>query len=329
MGEVMRKVILPLLCVAALVGSPLIASAQEGDVWRHGIVQPKGDAGFSYMAVDGKFAEKNKVKLEILPMQGDTLLLKSLIGGALDSYEGGLGSPMIAASKGANIRIIGCHWQKFTYALYSKPEFNKVEDLKGKTIGVSAPGSQPDLFVKALLIKAGLDAKTDVHFALVGSDSQRIQALSNGIVDAAAASDEFQLAAQKFGLKLLVHATEALPKATHRCIYTTAEKLKQNPDLITRFLASEISAFRYALDNRDKTLALALKRAQSPNQKEAEFLFDNVIREHVIDRDFQIYPDKLTWMRDLLVTNGFLDKGFDPASIVDKTALTKAQALVK
>lgn len=306
---------------------PITASAK--DAWKHGGVQPKGDAGFTYMAIDGGFAEKNNIDLEIVAMQGDTLLLKSLIGGALDSYEGGLGSPMIAASKGADIRIIGCHWQKFRYALFAKSGIDSVADLKGKKIGVSAPGSQPDLFVKAILRKAGLDPAKDVEYALVGSDSQRIQALHNGVVEAAATSDEFQISAKEFGLKTLVLATKELPMATHRCIYTTKEKLEANPDLVARFLAAEIESFNYALDNKDETIDLAMKRAQAPDKEETEFVVNNVIDNEIVDRSFAIYPDKLAWMRDTLADGGFIDRGFDPMSIVDTSALEKAQALAK
>jgi NitT/TauT family transport system substrate-binding protein len=322
----MKKLILTLLLAASATAWPLSASAE--DAWTHGIVQPKGDAGFSYMVTDGKYDQKNGIKLELTPMQGDTLLLKSLIGGALDSYEGGLGSPMIAAYKGADVRIIGCQYQKFSYAVYATKDITDVKQLKGKKIGVSAPGSSPDMFVRAILRQAGIDPSTDVQFALVGSDSQRIQALTQGIVDGAAASDEFQVSTDKLNLNVIATGAKNLPQAMHRCIYTTQSKIDKDPDLVARFLAAEIESFRYALANRDATIALGLKSAQVPNEAQTTFAVDDIINNQIVDPTFGLYPDKLTFMRDMIAENGVLPKDWDPMSIVADGPLKKALQMV-
>ncbi|MGB8429809.1 MAG: hypothetical protein WCE72_08310, partial [Pseudolabrys sp.] len=87
-----------ILALAALMGLLVVpASAQELKLWRHGIVEAKSDAGIVFMGSRGGFAEKQGLKIEIQQFKGDTLALKSLLAGELDSYEGNPGSPMIAA----------------------------------------------------------------------------------------------------------------------------------------------------------------------------------------------------------------------------------------
>src|SRR5712691_3160161 len=54
-----------------------------------------------------------------------------------------------------------------------------VADLKGKTVGVSAPGSATHLFLNILLAKAGL-APTDVSVIAVGNGSGAIAAMRTG-----------------------------------------------------------------------------------------------------------------------------------------------------
>ena len=52
------------------------------------------------MGSRGGFAEKQGLKIEIQQFKGDTLALKSLLAGELDSYEGNPGSPMTVTGLG-------------------------------------------------------------------------------------------------------------------------------------------------------------------------------------------------------------------------------------
>src|SRR6478609_5773238 len=126
--EVMRTTItgcLYILAVAALTALIIApAGAQELKLWRHGVVEAKSDAGIVFMASRGGFAEKQGLKIEIQQFKGDTLALKALLAGELDSYEGNPGSPMIAASRGADIKLVGCYWPGLTYAIYSKADIS-------------------------------------------------------------------------------------------------------------------------------------------------------------------------------------------------------------
>ena len=110
-----RRWILALTALTALIVVP--ANAEDMKLWRHGIVEAKSDAGIVFMGSKGGFAEKQGLKIEIMQFKGDTLALKALLAGELDSYEGNPGSPMVAASRGADIKLLGCYWPGLTYAI--------------------------------------------------------------------------------------------------------------------------------------------------------------------------------------------------------------------
>ena len=92
--------------VAVLMSAP--GSAQQ-KVWRHGIIEAKSDAGIFYMASKRDFAQKLGLKLEFVPLKTDTLELKATIAGELDSYKSGPQGAIVAASRGANIKMVGCN----------------------------------------------------------------------------------------------------------------------------------------------------------------------------------------------------------------------------
>jgi len=319
--------ILALAALTALVVVP--ANAEEMKLWRHGIVEAKSDAGIVFMGSKGGFAEKQGLKIEIQQFKGDTLALKALLAGELDSYEGNPGSPMVAASRGADIKLVGCYWPGLTYAIYSRVSIKSPAELKGKTFAISAPGALPDLVARAVLAQNNVTA-ADVKFTIMGSDADRFKALTAGIVDAAAASSGFAPEAEKAGVKMLVHAVDAVPNYVRFCVYSTGKTLAARQDDAARFLAAEMAGFRYALANRDQTLALTREiTLAKPDNPLPAFTYDEMKRLSAVDPDMPIPMNKLAWMRDLLMTTGNLTKPIDLDAFVDADVRTKALQIAK
>src|SRR4051795_1141930 len=133
------------LLSAAFLALCTTAAAQQLKTWRHGVLEAKSDAGFVFMASKGGFAEKQGLKIEIMQFKSDALALRALLAGEIDSYEGSPGSPMIAASRGAEVKVLGCYWPILNYGIFSKASIASAKDLKGKSFAISSPGSLPDL----------------------------------------------------------------------------------------------------------------------------------------------------------------------------------------
>src|SRR6202045_800522 len=132
------------LLMAAATAAP--AQAQGAKPWRHGIIAPKSDAGFLLMAARRGFAEREGLKLDLLEVKDDQIGLKAMLAGELESYEGGVQGPIAADVRGAKHKIIGCHWPLVPHGLMVKAPVRAIQELKGKSIAVSSPGSFPDMF---------------------------------------------------------------------------------------------------------------------------------------------------------------------------------------
>ena len=303
------------ICVAPAVFTAK-AKAEELKVWRHGIVEAKSDAGFVFMGAEGGFGKKQGLDIKIVQFKGDAIALRALLAGDLDSYEGSPGAPIIAAGHGADVKIVGCYWPGLTYGIYSKPEIKTPADLKGKTLAISAPGALPDLLARAVLEKYNVP-QNDVRFSVMGSDSDRFKAVAAGIVDAGAASTGFVPLAKKNNLKLLVNAHDDVPQYLRFCVQVSDKTIKDRSDDLTKFLAAEMEGWRYALDNRDKEVALSNQITRSkPDDPRAAYIYDDVKRISAIDPDMPLPIDKLTWMRDLLVRTGNLKTPVDVGKLV-------------
>src|SRR3979411_2401802 len=200
----MRRLVVWLLLGLLLACNGHAAPAQELTPltpWRHGAVLPKGDAGFWYMAAEGGFARSQGLDMQMLALNSDVLLLKALIAGELDTFEASPTSPMIASSKGADLKILGCTGPQLAYSFFSRGDVRSVAGLKGRTVGISAPGSLPDLVARAMLRQSGIEPR-EVNFVVAGGDAERIRGIVGRTIDAAISTSDFG-ARPELGLKTL------------------------------------------------------------------------------------------------------------------------------
>ena len=312
---------------AATIGLLSVPAAAQEKVWKHGLINAKADAGIFLMLSTRDFAKKQGLKIEVSQFKDDQLALKALIAGELDSFEGGPQGVFAANSKGADARILGCHWVVVPHGIYAKDNITKVSDLKGKSIAVSAPNSMPDMLARSALAKFGI-ADTDVKLAAVGGDRDRYQALIGGVVDAAVVSNEYQPVAPK-NVHLLVAGRDAVPNFLRVCIVSSVKKLAARGDDAVKFLAAEMSALRFALSHKDETVALTRQIIHAkPDDPRPAFVYDDAVAHHAVDPTLPIPAEKIQWIQQQMVKAGKLKA---PLAIKDVTApeyREKALALV-
>ncbi len=314
-----------LAVTAALAGG---ASAQDLKIWRHGIIEAKSDAGILYMASKRDFAGKLGLKLDFVQLKNDAIALKALLAGELDSYEGGAGGAMMAAARGADVRIVGCNWLAAPHGVYVRPNIASMADLKGKSVAVSTPGSFPEIFARAAFEKAGI-AVGQVRFAAMGSDTDRYKALIAGVVDGAIITNEFVPISGKDGIRDLMPAIEVMPNFIRICLEMTGKSLAGRRDDAVKFIAAEIEGLRFAMRHRDDTIRLTREiTGAKPDDPRPAFVFDEAVRTKVIGTDLPIPLDKLEFMQGQLVGSGSLARPGDLEKMIDKSAREQALALL-
>jgi NitT/TauT family transport system substrate-binding protein len=118
---------------------------------------------------------------------GGAQALTALIGGSVDAVTGAYEHTIRMQQKGQSI-VATLELGRFpgivlAVAKAQAGEIKSVVDLKGKKIGVTAPGSSTQLTVSYLLAKAGLSTD-DVSIVGVGGGASAVAAMENGTIDA-------------------------------------------------------------------------------------------------------------------------------------------------
>ena len=288
---------------------------------------PKGDAGFWWMTAEGGFAKQQGLDLAHGRVRQRRAHDQGLCW-RIDTFEGSPISPMIATSKGGDLKIIGCSWPKLTYSFFAHPGIGSLGDLRGKTIGISEPGALPELVARAMLGRIAIEPR-EVTFVEAGSDAERVRAVAARRVDAAVSTSDFA-ARPELGLKTLARANDILPSFLRACMVTRGEVWRKRPDDLVRLLAATMSGYDHALTHRADTIALARRIAKLPaNDPTPVANFDEVMQNHSISPTLEIDMTKLLWLRDFLVEEGLLDQDFEPGTMTDRSVRQSAIARVK
>lgn len=322
-----RTLAFAVLTAAATVGLLSQPAAAQGKTWRHALLNAKADAGFFMMSAKRGFAEKQGLKLDLLQVKDDQIGLKALIAGEVDSFEGGPQGVFAAVARGADVKIIGCHWVVLPHGIYVRDDIHRVADLKGKSIAVSSPNTMPDMLARFALAKYGI-TPDQVKLAAVGGDRERYQALAGGVVEGAVVSNEYQPSMAK-GIHLMIAGRDAVPNFLRVCMITSGKVLAERGDDAVRFLAAEMQALRYALSHKAETVALTEEIIHSkPGDPRPAFVYDDAVAHHAVDPELPIPAAKLEWMQEQLIKAGKLKTPIPLAQVSAPEYREKALKLV-
>src|SRR3954454_11215100 len=136
--------------------------------------------------------DKAGVEVELINFKGGSQALQAVIGGSADVVSGYYDHCVNLAAKGQSLQAFVVYDRYPGMVLAASPESGKdiksIKDLAGKAVGVSAPGSSTDFFLKYLLAKNGLDP-TAASVVGIGLDATAVAAMEHGKVNAAVMLD--------------------------------------------------------------------------------------------------------------------------------------------
>jgi len=139
----------------------------------------------------GEF-DKAGLSVDIVDLKGGSDALKAVLGGSADVVSGYFDHCVNLAAKKQELVSFVVYGRYPGLVLVVAPshanEIKSIKDLAGKKVGVSAPGSSTDFFLKYLLKKNGLDP-SGTSVIGVGLGATAVAAMEQGQIDAAVMLD--------------------------------------------------------------------------------------------------------------------------------------------
>jgi NitT/TauT family transport system substrate-binding protein len=226
----------------------------------------------------GLFA-KHGIDAEVILLTGSPRLMQTLIAGDIDYALGGTSSVLRARIRGADPVIIAGTTNFTGQRVLVRPDspLQRMQDLKGKTVGVTQYGSQGDTFFRDALRKIGLKPDADVSILQMGGTPQVAAALVAGKVDAAVSGESSLLLVHQGRAKMLPggNAKELKLPGIGATLNVTRRFIARDREGIMRFLRAYIEGLHYFRTNREGSIKALQKFFRGATVEQVAYIYDD------------------------------------------------------
>src|SRR4051812_32861021 len=143
-------------------GDPPAAAPPPREPVRVGYAAIAGSFATPWMAKEAGLFEKYGLDADLTYIASGPTMLQAMVAGELDFGEVAAPSPMAAHLEGGEIVWIAAAVNRPVFFVVTPPELTRLEDLRGRALGVTRIGTTSHTFTKLAVRAAGLDPERDV-----------------------------------------------------------------------------------------------------------------------------------------------------------------------
>ena len=187
-----------------------------------GLTTRNGSTSLPYVVAEEKGFFKAEGLNALVVIMQNQVVVNGVLSRHVD-YGGTFSNFVGAAMSGAPVRIVMSVMDGADHFLVTSPNIKRVEDLKGKTFGISSFGGTPHSEAIAVLRKYNLNPEKDVTFLQVGGSSARYMSLESGAIQAAMIVPPFNHLAKKRGFNQLLGFNDIMSMPVGGLAVHTAE----------------------------------------------------------------------------------------------------------
>jgi NitT/TauT family transport system substrate-binding protein len=223
-----------------------------------GLTTRNGSTSLPYVVAEEKGFFKAEGLNALVVIMQNQVVVNGVLSRHVD-YGGTFSNFVGAAMSGAPVKIVMSVMDGADHFLVTSPNIKRIEDLKGKTFGISSFGGTPHSEAIAILRKYGLNPEKDVTFLQIGGSSARYFALESGSIHAAMLVPPFNHQAKKRGFNELLGFNDIMSMPVGGLAVHT-QKMKEKPDEIVKMIRALIKSLEYIRARKPDILAIIDKQ---------------------------------------------------------------------
>jgi ABC-type nitrate/sulfonate/bicarbonate transport system substrate-binding protein len=265
-----------------------------------------------WMAKDSGAFDKYGIPADIIFISSGPVVVQALIGGDLQGGSGASNAVINAVLNGAPIVAIGGTANRPYHRLFVQSEINRIEDLKGKILGVTRFGSITDNLTRILLRKYGLENSVNVR-------------QMGGTLEVAAAFQNRQIAGAVTGdlrvtppsqPKILLQLVDLGIPYSMNMLTVSREMLKRDPDTAEKIVRAYSEGVAFMNQNKERALKIIAKYAHMTDPKQTEVHYRDSVT--YLDRIPRAEPEAVQTILEFMGKKGVAPETFQDNSIIDK-----------
>ncbi len=261
--------------------------------------------------------------MEPIFVRGGPTAVAALASGDVDFGSiGGAQAIIRSKSRGLDVQIIGSISNKTNYILLGNKETKRLDDLKGKLVGVTGAGAFSDFAVRTFLKRSGIDPDREVTLRAIGGTTLRAAALEKGLIAAAPFSPEDAVKLLNKGYSLISNLSDSLG-IPQTVVVARGDMLEKYPETSKRFLKALVLGIHLARTNKKEAIKAGFDAGLQGDPETVSKAYD--LYAGGLTSDLSIAVDGIQFMLDEDIRNGLVDKKMTLDRVINDRILKQAQ----
>ena len=232
-----------------------------------------GPAGTGlWMAKEIGAFEKYGIDADLIFISAGPVVVQALLGGDLQAGLAATNAVTAAVMAGAPLVSVMSLVNRPYYRLWVQPEIARIEDLRGKTLGVSRFGSVTDNMTRILLRKYKLEGAVNVR--QMGGTTEMAAAFQRRQIDGAVIS-ALRINAP---MRMLVDLADLGIRYSNIVIAVSRDYQRRNPDAVESMVRAYLEGVAAASQQKERALKVIQKYTRLQDQKLIDELYADAVK---------------------------------------------------
>jgi len=269
-------------------------------------------AAGAWMAKEIGAYEKYGIDAELIYISSGPTVVQALLGGDVTGGIAATNAVIAAVLRSAPLVSVVSTANRPYHRLWVQPEIMRVEDLKGKTIGVTRFGSVTDNLTRMILKKYGLESTVNVR--QMGGTAEVSAAFQNKQIAGAVTSS--LRVDQSVQPRLLMKLEDLGFQYSMDVIAYSRDDIKRAPRLVdgmVRAYTEGVAAMHYQKERAYRAIA---KYARLRDQKKIDEIYQDSIV--YLEKTPRVEPEAINSILDFMGKKGVPLETFADNTLVDK-----------
>ena len=246
--------------------------------------------------------------------------ITTLVSGDTQIVQGSGAAAAFSRLSGSDVTIIGTTINVIPMSLVTTPDIASLQDLRGKTFGVSRFGSLTDLGLRKAVGEFGLDANKDIKMIQTGGVPEILLFMQQGVIKGGLISSPTLEKAKELGYKEFMNLGELKFRYPGTALVTTDSFIRSRPQSVNRFLKATLEGIKYAKSNPDYMIGILGKYTRTTDTKLLASAFKSYVLGYIRDIPTVTQAEMEGVVEDIATRNPKA-KSIDPKQFYDPAPL--------
>lgn len=226
------------------------------------------------------------------------------------------GSVINANLAGGDLVVIASSMNVMTFVVMARPDIKRIEELKGKKVGVSRFGSATDFGLRYVEEQWPIKRQRDFAVLQMGGVTDVFNALRAGSIDAGVINAELAIIGRREGFRELADIAKMGIQFPTSSVISTRSFIKRSENTVRKFIRGFVEGVHFAKTQRAPATKIMMKYLRSSDASMSNELYEMYILQN-IPRIPRPSPESLKTVIDQMAESEPRAAGLKPEQFID------------